>query len=343
MMAARGLTALEESARGGNLASLAAFALAVAGAVLGVAGWFLRLPAPLWIGGLLYASAGLAVFAALRKIVRPARIAGVLVALACVDLALADFRMIDPSPADPVSADSQSAADWLAARNLGDRVYSPSFSIPQLAAVQSGLRLLDGIDPLMLQSTVASVSAATGVPAQGYSVTLPTLATGNPAADNSGAIPDTALLRRLNVRYVVSVFEIDAAPLFLAGQSGDLLIYQNPQVMPRAWVARDIGSWEEAIPGQEARLETISPNRLIISAEGPGVLVLSEAAYPDWRATVDGLPAEIHTAGGWWRAVNIGPGTHTVEMWFDPTRSYAGLTLTLATLFALLGVWRWAK
>jgi hypothetical protein len=71
-------------------------------------------------------------------------------------------------------------------------------------------------------------------------------------------------------------------------------------------------------------------------------MVISEAAYPAWRATVDGDSAEILTVGGWWRAVEIGPGEHEVVMYYDPILLQIGLAVTALALLAFLGVWRWA-
>jgi hypothetical protein len=222
-------------------------------------------------------------------------------------------------------------------------VYSPSDSIPAAIITAGGLRALDGVDPLILTSTMKTVSAAAGLPAAGYSVTLPRYATGQPAIDNRDAVPDARLLGLLNVRYIVSAFEIPSRQLELRQRAGGIFLYENPLAFPRAWIADTLDGWDRPISGREARVESESPNRMRLTAEGPGWLILSEAAYPAWRATVDGKSAELRTAGGWWRAVQLGPGTHEVQMSFYTSLSWIGLALTICALLALIGVWRWAK
>jgi uncharacterized membrane protein YfhO len=81
--------------------------------------------------------------------------------------------------------------------------------------------------------------------------------------------------------------------------------------------------------------------RIRLTASGPGIVILSEAWYPAWRATVDGESAELMEAGGWWRAVEIGSGSHSVEMMYDPILSRIGLVIAALTVAAYGLVRRW--
>ena len=78
----------------------------------------------------------------------------------------------------------------------------------------------------------------------------------------------------------------------------------------------------------------------------PGMLVLSEVAYPAWKATVDGVPVAVSTAYGLVRAVPLPAGSHIVEFTYDAEAEERGLAITLATLvllastFAGIGLWR---
>jgi len=69
----------------------------------------------------------------------------------------------------------------------------------------------------------------------------------------------------------------------------------------------------------------------------PALLVLSENAYPGWRVTVDGQPADALTAYTVVRAVCIPAGNHLVEWHFSPTILRWGAGISLLTL-ALLAV-----
>ncbi len=343
MLAARGLTALERRTDRRGIIKKIGFALAAGGAVLAVTSAAMKLPPAIWQDGLIWCAVGGILFIGFFSSCWMPRAGAALICLAVIDLAVADFRLIDPHPAVAEPAGLGAALSFLELNGAGYRVYSPSYSLPALDAVTAGLRSLDGVDPLILHSTEQTVSAAAGVPADGYSVTLPAFASGQPAVDNQNAIPDPRRLGLLNVRYVVSAFAIPGAALDLREKVGGLFLYENPLALPRAWVAETLAGWDQPIENREARVESESPNRVTLTAEGPGWLILSEAAYPAWRATLDGKRAELQTAGGWWRAVEIGPGVHRVQMSYDPTLSWIGAGVTLFALLALMGVRRWAK
>jgi hypothetical protein len=79
--------------------------------------------------------------------------------------------------------------------------------------------------------------------------------------------------------------------------------------------------------------------RVTVDAARPGVLVVSEAWHPGWRATVDGQPAEILRVDYALRGLHIPTGRHVVSMWLvdEPLRqggaiSAAALALTVALL-----------
>ena len=77
---------------------------------------------------------------------------------------------------------------------------------------------------------------ATGVSQNGYSVTIPTFKNGNIKEDNKEAIPDPELLGLLNVRYVVSAFPITNIYLNEIKHIDGTYIYENSEVLHRAWV-----------------------------------------------------------------------------------------------------------
>jgi len=66
-----------------------------------------------------------------------------------------------------------------------------------------------------------------------------------------------------------------------------------------------------------------------IDAPSRGVVVINEALYPGWRAEVDGAEVAIERANGWVRAIVIEPGSHRVDLSFEPR---AGRATRLAWL-----------
>ena len=90
-------------------------------------------------------------------------------------------------------------------------------------------------------------------------------------------------------------------------------------------------------PNSSARLVASEPNRLIIETESPTptVLVVSEANYPGWAATVDGQPTPVHAADFLLRGVALTAGAHRVEMRYTAPAARNGAMLSALTLLGL--------
>jgi hypothetical protein len=240
---------------------------------------------------------------------------------------------------DVVTAEGSSAARYLSA--MGEtgafRVYSPSYSIPQQTAVMYGLELADGVDPMQLMSYSQYMRRAGGLPESGYSVTLPPFQNGDPAVDNRAYMPDAPALGLLNVKFVASEFPITADGLELVQQVGTSFIYLNHFALPRAWVQNgnaqigtDLLSTPEIIR---------NANRIWLSAQGPGLLVVSDVNYPGWQAYVDGNPRAIKTVAGILRGVDLPPGLHHVEMAFHPQLFNIGAFISLGVVLLVVIAW----
>jgi Bacterial membrane protein YfhO len=130
------------------------------------------------------------------------------------------------------------------------------------------------------------------------------------------------------VSYAASAFDLAEPGLTLRQQFGTTRIYENEAARPRAW-----------LDGGAATIEEWSPNRIMIQADGPGLLVLSEVAYPGWQARVDGQPVPIEAVESLLRGLSIGPGAHNVVFEFRPWTVYTGALFTLLGLASLMGIW----
>ncbi len=225
-------------------------------------------------------------------------------------------------------------ADFLNRQVKPFRVYSPSYSVPQQLGSLENIELADGIDPLQLSAYVTFMQEATGVPSAGYSVTLPPFSTGNPQIDNQAFLPDAQKLGLLNVGYVVSDYDLTSENLSLVARAGESRIYQNNLVKPRAWVQ------PVDLPVGEGILSTpapdISPNKISLTAEGPGLLVLSEINYPGWVVRVDNIRANIRPAAGILRAVELPAGKHAVTFTYQPVPMLVGLALATTAWLGML-------
>src|SRR5207248_9694980 len=94
-----------------------------------------------------------------------------------------------------------------------------------------------------------------------------------------------------------------------------------------------------------AELIVAEPERLRIAVsagsppDAPRWLVVADAFYPGWTATVDGAPAPIYRTDSLFRGVPLPPGSHVVEMSFVPPALIPGAALSLGSGLALLLLW----
>jgi len=162
---------------------------------------------------------------------------------------------------------------------------------------------------------------------------------------NMGRIP-VQILNMLNAKYLVSRFKMfkDDSPYPLEWQGRDNFVYRNTGVLPRVYLvdrfrvmtgekalrtllsqsfdpSREVLLLEEpataveSAEGSHAEITEYSLNALSIDAhiEKACILVLSEIDYPDWKAEVDGVETEIHTANYCLRALVLSPGDHRIR------------------------------
>jgi hypothetical protein len=154
---------------------------------------------------------------------------------------------------------------------------------------------------------------------------------------------------------------VSVDPVYKLVHSGDVKIYQNLAVLPRAFVvhqARAISDPEAAVaalrdptfdvssgailaeasplPAQEGpsdvKVLDYQPERVQIQVDvdTPGYLVLTDAYYPGWIATVDGQPTAIQRADLYFRAVALTPGQHQVTFEYRSSPLRLGLELGAA-------------
>ena len=83
-----------------------------------------------------------------------------------------------------------------------------------------------------------------------------------------------------------------------------------------------------------------SPTELEVDVElpRPGLLVVSESAFPGWIARVDGPPAPLLDANSVMRGVELDAGAHTVRFEYRPWSVQLGIWLSLSGLVALSSI-----
>lgn len=168
------------------------------------------------------------------------------------------------------------------------------------------------------------------------------------------------LIDLLNVKYLISNRELRHPKLTLVWP-GTARVYENRSALPRAFlvyrtrVLDDTRDMERALrdpdfdPGAvgllgregptlsgpidtspSVRIEDYQPERVVVevSTRYDGALILADAWYPGWEASVDGTRAKILRADLLFRAVPIPAGRHKVIFRYNPTSFRAGVMVS---------------
>ena len=182
------------------------------------------------------------------------------------------------------------------------------------------------------------------------------------------------ILNLLNVKYILTATPLDNSGFELVFNTTDTYIYENKQVLPKAFVLykvkilseddvkkelrrasfnpldavlleqtpniEPLGTELESHNGVEtAEIRKYSPHEIIVGVTitQPGFLVLSENYYPGWKVYVDGTQQEIHKAYHTLRAVYLDVGLHKVQFTYDSTSLWIGSWITFLTSLFLVG------
>ena len=176
------------------------------------------------------------------------------------------------------------------------------------------------------------------------------------------------ILNLLNVKYILTSTQLNNSGFKLVFNKNNTYIYENEQVLPKAFVIHNVKIKSEkdvikelksesfdpidaVILEQKVNSETLSndgfekaeikeysPNEIILEANitQPGFLVLSEIYYPNWKVYVDGKQREVYKAYHTLRAVYLDKGQHTVRFTYDPSSLRIGSWITLFTSILLV-------
>jgi hypothetical protein len=250
------------------------------------------------------------------------------------DLCLSNWGLVGYRSQAVTLAEGGEESKYLNSRGSDFRVFSPSYSIPQQTAARAKLELVDGIDPLQLTSFVNYVNQAISHPLDGYSVTLPAFATGNPKIDNIDIQPDAESLGILNVKYMVTAFPLNVTGWTLEKRTKENYIYSSQSMHGWAWM--EMRALDNSVEYKSINSISRKNNEIVIEATGPGTLVLSEVNYPGWKADIDGQPTNIITAHSILRSVSIPDGLHLVHINFVPTLLITGGIISLLTILLCL-------
>ena len=101
------------------------------------------------------------------------------------------------------------------------------------------------------------------------------------------------------------------------------------------------------LPNLESAVRVLSyeNNQIVLQVDTPeaALLFMSETYYPGWQAYVDGRREQILRANYVFRAIPVGPGSHRIEVVYQPWSFKVGLAGSLLTLVILITAWAFLK
>ncbi len=213
------------------------------------------------------------------------------------------------------------------------RLFAPNFSLPYR------LQTVEGYDPLYLTRYAELIAASE----RGEPNITPPFGFNRIITPHNYQSP---LVDLLNVKYVLSLEDLEADRLTLAFQEGQTRVYQNENAFPRAFIVYDYRlaqnkqeaiNWlmseeidllktavlEEEPPNQdfaegenEVEIEAYQENKITMTVETdkPGILILTDSYYPGWNASIDNKQTKVYRADYNFRGVIIPAGEHKVVL-----------------------------
>ena len=89
----------------------------------------------------------------------------------------------------------------------------------------------------------------------------------------------------------------------------------------------------------EVEILELAPERVVLRTRGdhPAAVVLTDAHYPGWEATLDGSPTPLLRANLMFRAVAVPPGEHEIVMRYRPATLRWGFAIALLAVIGCVG------
>lgn len=223
------------------------------------------------------------------------------------------------------------------------RIFSLRRELPDHLLTLNRLQSVDGLNSFQFTHYADLMREASGCPLEEVTAAIPACASPEVRADAYLLMqPVPELLGLLNVRYVLSSFELEDLPssLHQIAQDGEYRLYLNDAELPRAFLANtgDLNAGRFAILQSPdvipAAINQVGYGSFDLTVDAPEsmTLVISETWAPGWQATIDGQAASIERVSDTLLGIELAEGTHHVQVNFSPSAFTIGVIVTLSTL-----------
>jgi hypothetical protein len=187
------------------------------------------------------------------------------------------------------------------------------------------------------------------------------------------------LLDMLNIKYILSCFQVRNPEFKHSYNDRKINIYANPTCLSRAYLVPEcmiikdrarileklmginprqvvileesssqwvVGSGQLGGNKEQVQIVEYQPNTVLIRADTDrdGFLFLSDTYYPGWHAQVDGVKTRIYRANYAFRAIHLKAGTHRIKFWYMPDSLLIGCYASLISVLMCIGIgWYMAR
>lgn len=276
-------------------------------------------------------------YATNRGILKPALSGVILILIAFIDLYVAggDFNLSKQNPSEVYDIKPETKSLFVPKSEndlfrVNTRVYKPvSFmSMQRNQGLIDRIMMLEGYNPLVLQK------AAIYTPDEKSSFDLSNVRYQVSIDMEKGswayAKRNTELPRAWMV-YSAIIKDRSAVIDFLKKESID---YGSTVVLTKEPAIKLTGSTPDT-SSYEVVCKSYQSNEIVyeVRTSEPGIICFSEIWYPDWKAYVDGTPAEILEAYNSFRAIAVPEGKHVVTMRYESESYKTGRLISLMTIF----------
>lgn len=215
------------------------------------------------------------------------------------------------------------------------RIFPPNFSIAYR------IESVEGYDPLYLLRYAELIAASERKEPN----ILP------PLGFNRIITPqnfESRIIDLLNVKYVLSLEDLNSPKLKQVFQEGQTKVYENQESFPRVFLVHDVRlatTKQEAMnylfdkeidlrktaimenpidmektSGEiqdEVRLKDCQPQKITVETKSgkEGILVLSQSYYPSWKAKIDGMKATTYRVDFSLLGIRVPSGNHLIEFY----------------------------
>ena len=184
---------------------------------------------------------------------------------------------------------------------------------------------------------------------------------------------NSPLFDLLNVKYVLTDQELDGKWELVYKDAGSVKVYRNRDVLPRAFVVHRVEivdddaqslaritdstfNFRERVVLEEMPLGWVEPSEMPapatvhivdyepdqvevkVETSAPGLLVLTDAFAPGWKALVDDHPVPVFVADHAFRAVMVPTGTHRVDFAYEPLAFRVGAVVSLLAAVSMAAI-----